>query len=1196
MFRKMKRFLSIFLAVLMLVTTIPADIFAAEISDNYLQPVELEESIQEEVLQEEIVQKEIVQEEFDQEDLNTENSSLPEEEILEEPIIEETEENIESDNLPVEEELPAEEESIIETIEEIIENDTLDFQENLTESAQKVIGFTPLSPAASEFHVVKAGKPALEQLLAAFPKTLEVTLENEQVENMEVSWECVGEDYDESEAYYFQFSPVWDESKYTVEDGFDVITDAPYISIFFYDEEMVAEAAVTSNSNEEIIFEFLVEEMNLNAAAASGVLANIQHESGFNHKAKGDNGTSYGICQWHNSRWTAMKNYCNNNGYDWTSLKGQLKYLKFELSQNNSKYLWNGKTIYNYLLSVPNNAQGAYDAAYYWCVKFEVPANKETKGKTRGNLAKNTYWPEYKDYYEITAPKLSISDKSDPISVENDFSLTWSKSEGDFEKYKLYIAKKIDGSSKYDWSNAKVYSYSKSTREHKISKMSLESGSYGAYAVAYKNSKKQSDKSNYIYFNIYLPIEFEENTATDILYYDATIQGALNNLEERVLSSVGFYLTKKGGETQKFETALEVADARVEFQYLLSEYAGELDQLTTYTVQFYAVTNELEYKSKKLDFRTAYDPAVNFWVEDIPDQIYEGKGLKPTPNVYDGEKLLVKDVDYTLSYKNNTKVYTGEPKSTAPYVTVIGKGNYSGSGKVYFKIIPKDINTEEILVAQILVAANKKTQKVAPKVTFNGKTLKNKTDYTLVYPDTDIVDEEGNKTAAYKDPGTYQIVINGKGNFTGSKTVTMTITDSKLISKTTISKVKDQKYCAEAIEPELTVKNGKVKLEKDVDYQVFYENNVEIGTAKATIVGIGNYTGEKSITFKIVGGSISKAKVIGLKSSKDYTGSEIFQECTLTMSVNKKPVIALKEGPDKDYVVSYEKNINAGTATIKFTGVNGYSGTLKKTFKINAYNMTKDPLSLITVEEGLNIEYAKGGAKAKPEVKFGDQILTEGVDYKLTYKNHTAVNDGSNPKKLPTVTVTGKGNFKGSRSVTYTIHEKAMDNLELKVSDKAYSKSSNGWKASVTVTDLDGKKLTSGKDYKAVYLFGEKVLSSKDIVPAGSVIRVVAEGMKNYQGQLIGEYKIVSKSISGASVKVKTQYYTGEEICPGKEELTVTVGKTKLSPENYNIVSYTNNIKKGTAKMVLEGVGNYGGRKTVEFKIQARTLKWWWTL
>ena len=88
----------------------------------------------------------------------------------------------------------------------------------------------------------------MEQLLAAFPTTMEVYLEDGQEESIDVSWECVGEDFEESEVYYFQFSPLWDETKYTVDESFDVVTDAPYISIFLYDEEMVAEAAVTPTS------------------------------------------------------------------------------------------------------------------------------------------------------------------------------------------------------------------------------------------------------------------------------------------------------------------------------------------------------------------------------------------------------------------------------------------------------------------------------------------------------------------------------------------------------------------------------------------------------------------------------------------------------------------------------------------------------------------------------------------------------------------------------------------------------------------------------------------------------------------------------------------------------------------------------------------------------------------------------------
>ena len=158
---------------------------------------------------------------------------------------------------------------------------------------------------------------------------------------------------------------------------------------------ITSHAAVTSSENETIIFDFLVNEMGFNTAGACGVLANIYKESAFNPNATGDRGTSYGICQWHNERWTTMQTWCEEKGYDWTTLEGQLQYLKYELSMNNYKVLWNGKTIYNYISAVPNTAQGAYDAAYYWCYYFEVPANRESASQSRGNLAMETYWPEY---------------------------------------------------------------------------------------------------------------------------------------------------------------------------------------------------------------------------------------------------------------------------------------------------------------------------------------------------------------------------------------------------------------------------------------------------------------------------------------------------------------------------------------------------------------------------------------------------------------------------------------------------------------------------------------------------------------------------------------------------------------------------------------------------------------------------------
>ena len=44
---------------------------------------------------------------------------------------------------------------------------------------------------------------------------------------------------------------------------------------------------------------------------------------------------------------------------------------------------------------MPNTAQGAYDAAYTWCLKFEVPADTVNTSKSRGALARDIYWPKY---------------------------------------------------------------------------------------------------------------------------------------------------------------------------------------------------------------------------------------------------------------------------------------------------------------------------------------------------------------------------------------------------------------------------------------------------------------------------------------------------------------------------------------------------------------------------------------------------------------------------------------------------------------------------------------------------------------------------------------------------------------------------------------------------------------------------------
>lgn len=156
--------------------------------------------------------------------------------------------------------------------------------------------------------------------------------------------------------------------------------------------------AAFAATNEETVFAYLTDTIGFNEAAACGVMANIEAEFDFDPNATGDNGKSYGICQWYNTRFTALKTWCSSNGYNYTMLSAQLNYLKFELSANDSAYLYNGKTIYNYMTNednVPNTADGAYEAGRYWCVKYEVPANYTAVSKVRGARARDYFWEEY---------------------------------------------------------------------------------------------------------------------------------------------------------------------------------------------------------------------------------------------------------------------------------------------------------------------------------------------------------------------------------------------------------------------------------------------------------------------------------------------------------------------------------------------------------------------------------------------------------------------------------------------------------------------------------------------------------------------------------------------------------------------------------------------------------------------------------
>ena len=149
----------------------------------------------------------------------------------------------------------------------------------------------------------------------------------------------------------------------------------------------------------------------MNTAAACGILANIQHESGFNPRAvfiEADGRISYGICQWNAGRLLALQDYCEQHGYDASSLGGQLQYLQYELTTRE-------RAAFYRVRGVSNTASGAYEAGYNWARYFERCADRYYTG--RAETAYLTYWTKYGEADESFVLSI-IGETFPPSSME----------------------------------------------------------------------------------------------------------------------------------------------------------------------------------------------------------------------------------------------------------------------------------------------------------------------------------------------------------------------------------------------------------------------------------------------------------------------------------------------------------------------------------------------------------------------------------------------------------------------------------------------------------------------------------------------------------------------------------------------------------------------------------------------------------
>lgn len=123
-------------------------------------------------------------------------------------------------------------------------------------------------------------------------------------------------------------------------------------------------------------------------------------------------------------------------------------------------------------------------------------------------------------------------------------------------------------------------------------------------------------------------------------------------------------------------------------------------------------------------------------------------------------------------------------------------------------------------------------------VSVSGEKVMENTDFTVKYSNNINV-------------GTAKVTVSGKGVYKVLSSIANFTIITKSIAPVTFAEISEQDYTGEAVIPTLTVTDGNRVLKEGVDYTVTFKNNVNEGTATATIQGIGNYHGTASTSFQI---------------------------------------------------------------------------------------------------------------------------------------------------------------------------------------------------------------------------------------------------------------------------------------------------------------------------------------------------------
>lgn len=572
------------------------------------------------------------------------------------------------------------------------------------------------------------------------------------------------------------------------------------------------------------------------------------------------------------------------------------------------------------------------------------------------------------------------------------------------------------------------------------------------------------------------------------------------------------------------------------------------------------------------------NPTVDVSLESDDPIYYTGKKLTPDVKIKYGEAVLAKDIDYTVSYQNNTNVGAAD-SSKAPTIIIKGKGTFTGSITKKFDILPKDISDAGFAEIEATESAVYTGSEIKPKIKVNykdGETVKTLSTsyYTVAYANNVNV---GNNSA--------KIVVTGKGNYTGTLSKTFSITEKSLanISISYASKSIDYSGSDTKTNNKVTVKDGKIVLREGIDYELTYKGdsvNVTQEGVSVYATGKGNYTGNtETKTYKI--------------KAKKYSASQDNTYYTADGSVHKPTITVPGEittdssvqGQNKFFAVySNENSKDPGSYTVKISpavGNTNYTGNITVKYAIGTkYSLEDATVTMLIPTEDKTKAYTGSKLSVNPIIKYGDEILVLGTNYTLTYKNN--VNSGE-----ATVVATGKGDYSGTQTSTFTITPRDISEDALITISNNNTVFSGKKIAAKLTAKIGNTTLKAGRDYEMLYKQGGIELEDTPIDAGTYSIAVKPIGnYRSSKGDIEQDFVIVKKDVSKLSYALPKGTHFTEDV----SDLSIVVkdGK-KLLSEGSDFTYVFDSIIGGKVNCTITAAedGNYQNSITKQFSITA---------